>query len=113
MTLWEPEEASSPGRHHPGMAGDLISEGGRLQIGMVGEVISQRWATSRGIRTDLDLSEIGGRTMAPPRIRKFGALALKSCGPAASRRLATAMTELKNCAPKLISALFLVTADVR
>lgn len=37
MTLWEPEEASSPGRHHPGM---------------VGEIISECWATSSGIRNN-------------------------------------------------------------
>lgn len=36
LTLWEPEEASSPGR---------------LQIGMVGEIISECWATSSGIRS--------------------------------------------------------------
>jgi len=24
--VWEPKEASSPGRHHPGIVGDIISE---------------------------------------------------------------------------------------
>ncbi|WP_245453985.1 hypothetical protein [Bradyrhizobium sp. AC87j1] len=26
LTLWEPEEVSSPGRHHPGMVGEIISD---------------------------------------------------------------------------------------
>ena len=33
------EEASSPGRHHPGNGGrDRLGTGGRLQIGMVGDI---------------------------------------------------------------------------
>ncbi len=39
LTLWEPEEASSPGRHHPGMVGDIISE-------RVGDFKSEWWARS-------------------------------------------------------------------
>ncbi|RXH38650.1 hypothetical protein XH99_00795 [Bradyrhizobium nanningense] len=39
LTLWEPEEASSPGRHHPGMVGDIISE-------RVGDFKSEWWTRS-------------------------------------------------------------------
>jgi hypothetical protein len=46
-----------PGRHHPGMVGEIISErwatsnrnGGRDHSGMVGEIIPEWWATSSGI----------------------------------------------------------------
>jgi hypothetical protein len=61
-TLREPAGAASPlhhpGQHHPGTAGDIISEwwaglsrnSGRLQIGTAGSIIPDWWAASPGTR---------------------------------------------------------------
>jgi len=56
-TLREPEEASAPGRDHPGTVSGIIPESwaassrnaGRHQIGIVGGIISEWWAVSIGI----------------------------------------------------------------
>src|SRR5712664_3523175 len=57
-TISEPEEAASPGRHHPGMVGEIISEwratsnrnGGRDPSGMVGVI-------ERNQQLDADLTK--------------------------------------------------------